>query len=222
MRFGRFALLSAAAVAACAAPPVGPMVQVMPAPGKPMAQFQDDELTCRSFANAQTAGQAQAANRTALGGAVLSTALGAGIGAIAGGGRGAAVGAATGAGLGVGLGAGGSANSEGGIQYRYDTAYAQCMYAHGNQVPGFAPVGPAYAPGYEPAAGPGYAVPGGLTRAVQVELNRLGYMRGPEDGVAGPQTVSAIQTFQAAHGLPPDGVPTPMLLDELRATPPGA
>lgn len=170
-------------------------------------------MSCRSFANGQVAGQAQAANNTAVGGAVLSTVIGAGLGAAIGGGRGAAIGAASGAGFGAAAGAGGSSGAQMGIQMQYDNAYSQCMYARGNQVPGYAPAGPV---GYVPV-GPR----DGLVQAVQIELNRLGYMRGPADGRAGPQTVSGIQNFEASHGMPVDGVASPFLLDQLRATPAG-
>jgi hypothetical protein len=190
------------------------MVQVMPGPGKPFGQFQAEDAQCRSFANAQVSGQAQVANQRAVGTAVVGTVLGAGLGAAIGGGRGAGIGAASGAGLGTGLGAGSSARAQGGIQLQYDTAYAQCMYSMGNQVPGYGPPMPAYAPAAYPA-GPG------LTRAVQTELNRLGYLRAPADGVAGPQTVSAIQSFEASRGLPVDGAPSPYLLARLRETPYG-
>ncbi|MBV8916137.1 MAG: peptidoglycan-binding protein [Acetobacteraceae bacterium] len=204
--------LAVAALTGCAAPPMGPMVQVMPGPGKPFSDFQADDANCRGFASMQTAGQAQAANQQAVGGAVLTTALGAGLGAAIGGGRGAAIGAASGAGLGAAYGAAGTANAQGGIQMQYDAAYSQCMYSLGNQVPGFAPLAAAYEPAAYPA-GPG------LVRAVQWELNRLGYRVGPPDGMAGGRTLTAIRDFQAAHGLPADGAATPSLLDQLRQTP---
>ena len=214
MRISHMMVLGAAAVAGCAAPPMGPMVQVLPGPNKPFAQFQDEDMSCRSFAQGQVAGQAEAANQTAVGGAVLSTVLGAGLGAAIGGGRGAAVGAASGAGFGALAGAGGTSGAQGGIQYQYDNAYAQCMYARGNQVPGYSPPTPVvYAPPPMPRDG--------LVQAVQYELNRLGYLRAPADGRPGPQTVSAIQSYEASHGLPVDGAASPFLLDQLRATPGG-
>lgn len=188
---------------------MGPMIQVLPGPNKPFAQFQDEDMSCRSFAQGQVAGQAQAANNTAVGGAVLSTVIGAGLGAAIGGGRGAAVGAATGAGFGAAAGAGGSSGAQVGIQMQYDNAYSQCMYARGNQVPGYAPQPVGYAP---------VGARDGLVQAVQIELNRLGYMRGPADGRPGPQTVNAISSYEASHGLPVDGVASPYLLDNLRQT----
>ena len=212
MRVSRFCVLGVAAVAACAAPPMGPLVQVLPGPNKSFARFQDEDMSCRGFANGAVAGQAEAANQTAVGSAVLGTVLGAGLGAAIGGGRGAAVGAATGAGFGTSIGVSGSGGAQMGIQMQYDSAYAQCMYARGNQVPGYAPQPVAYAPASPQTS---------LVQAVQIELNRLGYMRGPADGLPGPQTVGGIQNFEASHGLPVDGVASPYLLDQMRQTPTG-
>ncbi len=53
---------------------------------------------------------------------------------------------------------------------------------------------------------------------MQAELNRLLYMKGAIDGVAGPQTVAAIDNFERANGLPVDGAPSAFLLDRLRRT----
>ena len=41
--------------------------------------------------------------------------------------------------------------------------------------------------------------------AVQAELARRGYYRGPVDGVLGPESRSAIRSFQARNGLPVTG-----------------
>lgn len=43
------------------------------------------------------------------------------------------------------------------------------------------------------------------TKAIQAALARRGYYRGPIDGELGPQTRSAIQSFQAHQGLPITG-----------------
>jgi uncharacterized protein YcfJ len=212
MKLARVALLSTALIAGCAAPPMGPMVQVLPAPNKPYSQFVAEDNQCRATASNAVAGQAETANNRAVGGAVLSTVLGAGLGAALGGGRGAAVGAATGAGVGAGIGAGASAGTQGGIQGQYDAVYTQCMYASGNQVPGMAP-----AVVYQPA----YVARDPLVRGIQIELRRHGYFNGRPDGVAGPETAQAIQSFQASHSMSPDGVPSPYVLDTLRNTPIG-
>ena len=205
------ALAGAVALAGCAAPPFGPSVPVAPGPGKSFEAFQDDQAVCRSFAQGQVAGQADAANQRAVGNAVVGTVVGAGLGAVLGGGRGALVGAASGAGLSVGLGAGATAGEQFGIQARYDDAFAQCMYSRGNQVAGFAPL-VGYEAGY-------YGGRSDLVRAVQVELNRLLLMKGAVDGVAGPQTVAAISKYERAGGLPVDGAASEYLLDRLRRTP---
>ena len=158
------AVTSVALLSACATQPIGPTVQVMPAPNKPFNVFADDEAVCKQYASNQIGGAVENANTNALGGAVLGTVLGAGLGAAIGGGRGAAIGAGTGAVVGTGIGASNSQWSQLPIQQRYNIAYSQCMYAKGNQVPGFQP---AYAPmppggpppGYPPPPPPGYAAP---------------------------------------------------------------
>jgi len=47
-------------------------------------------------------------------------------------------------------------------------------------------------------------------------LNRLGFDAGPEDGLPGTRTRTAIRAFQKEHSLPPDGYPAPDLLKRLR------
>jgi hypothetical protein len=42
-------------------------------------------------------------------------------------------------------------------------------------------------------------------RGVQHALNHMGYHAGPEDGMMGPNTRSAIAAFQAHHGMEADG-----------------
>jgi hypothetical protein len=166
---------TALSLAACATTPMGPTVNVLPGPNKPFDQFQADVASCKSYAESQVAGQAEAANNQAVGTAVVGTLLGAGLGAAVGGGRGAAIGAGAGAVGGTAIGANGSERGEYAIQRRYNNAYSQCMYGHGNQVPGYAatpvyvPVAPVYAapppayppppPGYAPPPPPGYAPP---------------------------------------------------------------
>jgi peptidoglycan hydrolase-like protein with peptidoglycan-binding domain len=78
-------------------------------------------------------------------------------------------------------------------------------------VPGFGPM-MVNAP---PPPPPG----GNLTYAVQTQLIRLGYLRPPADGVAGPQTSAAISQFESVSGMPVDGVPSPQLLAHLQAMP---
>ncbi|HET6309191.1 MAG TPA: YMGG-like glycine zipper-containing protein [Rhodopila sp.] len=149
---------------ACATEPMGPTIPVMPAPGKPFAVFQNEQAVCQQFASSQVQGGAQQANNQQVGTAVIGTLLGAGLGAAIGGGRGAAIGAGAGAVGGTAVGAGPAAQAQYSLQQRYDLAYAQCMYSHGNQVPGYAPQAappppPGYAPGYPPPPPPSYAPP---------------------------------------------------------------
>ena len=140
----RSATVAVLMLAGCASPPPGPSVAVMPGAGKPFAVFQEDDAICRNFAQQQTAGGAEQATTTQVGTAAIGTVLGAGLGAAIGGGRGAAIGAAGGAVAGTAVGAGGAERAQQSLQQRYDVAYTQCMYARGNQVPGYA--APAAAP----------------------------------------------------------------------------
>ena len=81
----------------CAQTPMGPLVQVMPGPGKSFDAFAYDQAACKQYAQGAVAGQAENANTRAVGAAALGTVLGAGLGAAIGGGRGAAIGAGSGA-----------------------------------------------------------------------------------------------------------------------------
>jgi hypothetical protein len=142
---------------ACAQPPMGPRVNVLPGQNKPFEVFAQDQEYCKQYASNQVSGQAQQANNQAVGTAVVGTLLGAGLGAAIGGGRGAAIGAGAGALGGTAVGANGSAIQQGGIQAQYDNAYTQCMYSRGNQTPQprYAPP-PSYGP---PPPPPGYYPP---------------------------------------------------------------
>lgn len=156
----------------CATLPSGPSVLVLPAAGKPLEQFQGEDMICRQWANKQVGTTAQmTADQNTAKGAVLGTALGAGAGALIGSttgeaGAGAAIGA--GSGLLVGTASGAGAGREYGwkVQQQYDYAYVQCMYTQGNQIPsqvhqyrirsapprpaGPVSVPPDYVPGYPP------------------------------------------------------------------------
>lgn len=153
------------ALSACAPTVMAPTVPVMPGANKPFDQFAADQQTCQAYANSQTAPMAAQANNQAAGGALLTTMLGAGLGAAFGGGRGAAIGAASGALVGTGMAAQNSSLAGMNIQQQYNIFYAQCMYARGNQVPGFAPNQyalppyPGAAPGAPVAPPPGAPVP---------------------------------------------------------------
>jgi hypothetical protein len=211
--FGLLALLSA-----CATQPIGPTVQVMPAAGKPFDKFAQEEEGCKSYAQAQIAGAVDNANRNAVGGALLTTALGAGAGALVGGGGGAREGTAAGAVAGGGVAADMSANSQGTIQQRYDVAYSQCMYAKGNQVPGMEQAAAPEAPPPQ-AAAPVYVAPRfdpALVAAIQRELARIGLLAGTPDGAYGPRTRAAIVDYERTRALPADGIPSQSLLEDLQ------
>src|SRR6202795_4248530 len=144
-------MTAVALLGACAAQPMGPRVQVMPAPNKPFPVFQEDDAVCRQFGAQQSAGVADQANAQQFGTAAVGTVLGAGLGAAVGGGRGAAIGAGAGAVGGTAVGSGPAQYAQMSLQQRYDAAYSQCMYAHGDQVPGYMPPPPGYGgppPGY--------------------------------------------------------------------------
>ncbi len=139
MPYWKTAFASLLLLSGCVTPPMGPTIPVMPAPNKPFDVFRQDQSTCMDFASQQVAGGAQAANNQQVLTGVAGTVLGAGLGAAIGGGRGAAVGAAEGATVGTVAGVGPAQMAQMSLQQRYDMFYAQCMYAHGDQVPGFAP-----------------------------------------------------------------------------------
>ena len=148
-------------LAACAQQPLAPTVQVMPAPNKPFAAFQDDDAICRNFAAQSSAGVAESGNNQQVGTAVVGTLLGAGLGAAIGGGRGAAIGAGAGALGGTAVGSNAAAHGQLTAQQIYNNAYTQCMYSRGNQVPGYyapaaaAPPPPPPPPGAPPPPPPG-------------------------------------------------------------------
>jgi hypothetical protein len=129
----------------CASAPTGPNVQVMPGPGKSFEAFQTDDAVCRQYAQQQTgASPGKTAGRSTAGGAAAGGLIGAGLGAAIGAatgspGAGAAIGGATGVVGGGAIGSGQGRAAGESLQGRYDIAYEQCMYAKGNQVPGYAP-----------------------------------------------------------------------------------
>jgi len=137
------ALLPALALGACAvAPPSGPTVVAMPGQGKSFPQFQQDDDTCRNYAQSKTADAAQVSanaqnngNATAVAGTLIGAAAGAALGSLGGNvGAGAAVGA--GAGLLGGAAVAGNNTQEAAdsLQGRYDVAYAQCMVGNGETI----------------------------------------------------------------------------------------
>ncbi len=158
--------LVAISVVGCATAPTGPRVAVMPAPGKPFEVFAQEDQICRHFAD-QSIGQSanHISSESFLSSAAVGTAIGAAAGALSGGGNGSVgSGAAIGLVGGSMMGAGQSNGSMHDSQRRYDIAYEQCMYAKGNQIPGYAmQAQPHYAPPPPPAyAPPPASTPSGI------------------------------------------------------------
>jgi peptidoglycan hydrolase-like protein with peptidoglycan-binding domain len=52
-------------------------------------------------------------------------------------------------------------------------------------------------------------------QAVQSTLRRLGYYPGQVDGIFGPETQRAVQSYQSANQLPPTGQPDRTVLTRL-------
>lgn len=125
------------AVTGCASLPNGPGVMVLPGTGLSFEQFRNDDAICQQYATYQVGGTTanQAAINSGVTSAAVGTALGAAAGAAIGGGQGAAIGAGSGLVAGGLVGTGTASSSMYGVQQRYDTAYIQCMYAKGHQVP---------------------------------------------------------------------------------------
>ena len=63
--------LAASALSGCAEQPMGPMVQVLPKPGKPYATFVSEQNFCEQQAGGAVAGQASSANQRAVVGGLL-------------------------------------------------------------------------------------------------------------------------------------------------------
>jgi hypothetical protein len=114
----------------------------MPGPGKSFPQFQQDDATCRNYAQSRIpdAGQVSAvsqnnSNATAVAGTLIGAAAGAALGSLSGNvGTGAAIGAGAGL-LGGASVAGNNAQAAAdSLQGRYDVAYAQCMVGNGETI----------------------------------------------------------------------------------------
>lgn len=160
--YGSALFVFAGILAGCATQrPIGPTVSVMPAPGKPFDVFTIEDQQCRQYAS-QAIGSDQSKYGDFAGSAAAGTAIGAVAGELIGGNRqGASVGAGVGFLAGSSQGANQAEYSSRGAQWRYDNAYKQCMYAKGNQVPGYQyqqPVTPP-PPSYAPPPAPSYAPP---------------------------------------------------------------
>jgi len=55
-----------------------------------------------------------------------------------------------------------------------------------------------------------YGSSGSAVKTIQTELTELGYNTGPEDGIFGSDTLSAVKSFQAADKLQVDGIVGPL------------
>jgi len=143
----------------------------LPGEGKSFEEFRVDDAVCRRYAYEQIGGMSgqQAAQNAQVSSAAVGTALGAAAGAAIGSasgdmGAGAAIGAGAGLLYGSALGSSYASGSYYEAQRRYDYAYLQCMYAKGNQIPGYRrarrPVTSAPAPrSYYPPPPPDYPPP---------------------------------------------------------------
>jgi len=140
-KWNLLALVAAMGLSGCATIPTGPSVMVLPGQGKPFEQFQTDDAICRQWADQQVGTTpGQASTESAISSAAIGTLIGAGLGAAIGAasgnpGIGAAIGAGSGLLGGTLYGTGASQAAAGTVQWRYDIAYEQCMYAKGNQIP---------------------------------------------------------------------------------------
>jgi peptidoglycan hydrolase-like protein with peptidoglycan-binding domain len=190
-----------ALLASCAQTPLAPTAQVTPGPGKSFAAFQDDMAACKKAAEQSVAGQANAANTQALGGAV-ATALGGDTTANA------TSGAVT-----------ASQQAQIAIQQQYDQTYNTCMASAGDNVPGMEAAEPPPPP---PESEPTRVVQRDpLVQKVHAQLIRLSYLRAGADGVAGPRTEAAIRQFETDKAMTVDGVSSRNLLAALQAAAPG-
>jgi Glycine-zipper domain len=156
---------SVALLAGCATVPTAPRVTALPGSNKTFEQFQADNGACQFYAQQTVGGSTQAVNDAAASSAVAGTLIGALAGAAIGGaasghaGTGAAIGAGTGLLVGSANGANAAGWSSYGLQRNYDSAYLQCMYAKGNQVPVPAGYRARAYPAYPPSPPPPYPPP---------------------------------------------------------------
>jgi hypothetical protein len=215
--------VSLLSLSGCATAPLGPTVQVMPAPGKSFQVFQQEQNECQSWALQSIGGQAAVdkANSDAIATGAVGTIIGTGIGALAGSasgqtGAGAQIGAAGGLAVGASAGANQSMRSTAILQKMYNDSYEQCMYAKGNQVPGMEQ-GP---PHQMMEQGPPPQVynrsenysDSGMSNdgdpdllSAQRALADLGYDPGDIDGYMHRKTKQALRLFQRDNHLPVTG-----------------
>jgi hypothetical protein len=125
----------------CASIPTGPTVMVLPGRGRTLEQFQGDDLFCRQWAAQQVATKPAAASEQTV---AMSADTGIPVEADPGSATGAAadnpaegppIGAGSGLVGGTAVGLDASRAEVGSVQWRYDVAYEQCMYAKGHRIP---------------------------------------------------------------------------------------
>lgn len=131
------AALGLSLLASRAAAEMYPTILVTPGPYKPLEVFHDDQALCRDYADHFIRGEVSPGGDI-LAGAAVGAALGAILGSAVEGrhGHGAAIGAAGGGLAGAAIGVTSGRREAERAQAAYDDAYARCMYAHDDVVPG--------------------------------------------------------------------------------------
>ncbi|HUJ16804.1 MAG TPA: glycine zipper family protein [Nitrospirota bacterium] len=136
VRYRHILILLLVVATGCATVPAGPSVAATPGPGKPFDLFQQEEVTCRQYAQQQIGASPQdTINKSTAAGAAIGGAVGAGLGALSYSGSFLVFSAITGALIGAAAGSSQGQYYGYQAQRRYDIAYQQCMYANGNMVP---------------------------------------------------------------------------------------
>lgn len=131
-------IIMAIGLAGCASIPTGPTVMVLPGLDRTLEQFRRDDLFCRQW-SAEQVGPATASEQVPAApaaGMVGVAGTGAAIGAtVDNSSAEAVVGAGNGLVGGTAVGLDASRAEVGSVQWRYDVAYEQCMYAKGHRIP---------------------------------------------------------------------------------------
>jgi hypothetical protein len=158
---------AAAQILGCASTVQTPTVAVAPARDKSPSAFADDNSSCRTVATQQSEAAKNAANMQIAGSAITNAAVSAG-NSTAAGERGRMVAANAAAGALTAVIVSGQV-TQATLQRRFDLAYAECMYARGDSLPGLA----------DAPARPPSTVPGSAQDLLQIARSRLlGVWRG--------------------------------------------
>lgn len=107
-------LVAGVALSGCVPETFNPTLSVMPGPGKSLDLFAADQSACQQFAAGQIAGARQQANQNIANNVLLTNPPDP-----------------------LATAQAESATATAALQQQYDAAYGQCMYAKGNQVPGY-------------------------------------------------------------------------------------